>query len=228
MAASKKIKAQVIQHLFTSPSENCRTKKWLLKRERWKKKSLEKVLKELLKDKRIREERITGDTKYCLYRPIVGAPRLVYEYTIRTKKPLTTVELAKKVGLSSRKIYQACRSLEKRDYIIKGPPQKTRVFFAPVTGEIIGRSNYGRVQDMYKSLGKIVSDHDIGDPKLKKALQKHFQELRSRKDLTNFHKEITNYEAVLSRTVEKAKKKSEIRKQLGLKPFYSKINTWRT
>ena len=140
---------------------------------------------------------------------------------------LTTEELAHKLGLNSGQVYQVCRRLENKGYFTSEiKDSEKRVFFAPLTGEVVHAGNFQRLDVLYKNLDAIVAEFSPGDTKTERSLQSFFADLLKKKEYEKYRKPISSSKEDLLRTVSSAKKKSDVNELLRLRPFHPKVRTW--
>lgn len=151
----------------------------------------------------------------------------LYNSVNKEKKELTAKKLANKLSLDSSYVFKVCRRLENGGYIKRGAPEEKRLFFAPLTGEIIHSGNYERVIELNHELSNIVSKFSLKDPRLKQNLQKSLGRMLERKDLAKFSEPIGTFKHELLTKVSRAKTKKEARELLGLRPFLSGVTTWK-
>jgi hypothetical protein len=190
---------------------------------------IREALNELIADHKVRRE----GSKYCIDTPILSPSSLklrcdIMKTVASSKESIPTSLIAERMGVDSRKIYQTCRSLEKRGFLKRGKPLSKRGYFAPITGETIHRGNYNRINGIYKKLGGIVKDYELGNPQMKSDLNKLFGEMLTKKDFDKYKKSISSFRNNLLSTVSSADKKSEINKSFGIRPFDIKITTWKS
>jgi hypothetical protein len=177
------------------------------------------------------EVRYVGD-RYCLMPRSLGPPRLKLGYGIMkvagTKGRVTTAELARELQSDARRVSRLCHSLAINGCLARGEPSKRRLFFAPITGETIHASNYDRINELYSDLRRIIAEHNLRDPALKSRLQGFFGKALMNDEYARYNASINSFRNDLLKTVDTAKKKSDVFRLLGLRPFYRDVTTWKT
>ena len=74
--------------------------------------------------------------------------------------PLSTADLAEKVGENRGRVYRRCQQLAKAQELSesKGPSPR-KLFFSTVTGEVVTRRNRDRIQKILDELDRVVWRH---------------------------------------------------------------------
>ena len=111
---------------------------------------------------------------------------------------------------------------------MKGKPEKKRLFFAPLTGEVVHPGNFKRVQELYRELRGIVSKFNLEDPKLEQNLRSSLESMQDRENLAMFNKSIRTFKKDLLIKVPRVKTKNKARELLGIRPFYRGVTTWKS
>jgi|GEM_PF-4730622 len=250
MAARKRLKKQIVEALLASNKNNCLTTGVLhdvLKKKNVKctRQELKQALEEQCKDGEVERE---DENRYCLIKkrekkkteerkeekkPVIKTPPIppilvgILTHLSQATKPVSTGELAQGLDLSTRQVYAICRRFEKKGYLASEvKPSEKRVFFAPLTGEVVHARNYDRVDTLYKKLGGIVAQFSPGDPKMKQSLQGFFGDMLRKEEYAKRRKSINTFRKSLLRTVSRAEKKSDVDKIMGLRPFHPKVRIW--
>lgn len=210
----------------------------------WSPKNL--LASELLEETKVREDTLAkalqemkevGNVKYSENRYSVRDPRnlpqpLKIRYDIKEMiseehEPPTTRKIADEFKYDINKIYGVCHSYEKKGYVKKGKIKGERaVFFAPVTGEIVTRSNYERINDLNSKLRDIVSEYGLQEPKMIENIDMFFEKIRTTKLYEQRPESINSFRKNLLSTIRHAEKKRDIYKPLGIIPFYLPVATW--
>jgi len=231
MPEMEELKIRILERLSDSHT-NCRAFKWLTKNVEKNRSKLKKALRELYREFKVRKKNINKIENYCLPKfngNVVKVGILIYDSVSRSEEPLTSAEIAKKGNLDSRYVTRICNRFKKEGYITKGKRKETkkRLYFAPVTGEVINASNYEKVSTIYRELRNVVSKFNLEDPELKQHLRKSLESIQTRRDLAKSQKSIENFKNDLLTEVNKAEKKEDIHDFLGVKPFHPKVTTWK-
>lgn len=191
---------------------------------------LKRALQELYNEWKIRRV-MTPEGENCLLPKFninsAATAYKLYNSVNKEKKELTAKKLANKLSLDSSYVFKVCRRLENGGYIKRGPPEEKRLFFLPLTGEIVHSGNYERVKELNHELNNIVSKFSLKDPRLKQNLQKSLGGMLEREDLAKFSEPIEAFKDELLTKVSQAKTKKEARELLGLRPFPFGVTTWK-
>lgn len=227
---SKELKIRILEKLCRSKT-NCRSLDWLKEKVEKNENRLRAALDELSREFKIRRREEQKNEFYCLPSFSINSVKAgyrAYNHISKAKKPLTSKNLAKKLNLDSSYVYKVCKRFADRGYITKGDPEEKRLFFAPLTNEVVHSGNYTRVQGLYRELHGIVSKFNIEDPNLVKNLSSSLEDMQGRESLVRFNKSIGAFKNDVLTEVNKVKTKSEARELLGIKPFYRNVTTWKS
>lgn len=145
---------------------------------------------------------------------------------LKDEGPLTSRALAERLREDARYVAILCGQLEEEGWLVRGKKaEKKRLFFAPVTGEVVHGGNYYRLQRLLRELREIVDQHGLG-PSLAAALQRFFAALLTKPELESHHKQIARFRDEMLDAARGAESESDVRAMVGLRPFFRQVVTW--
>ena len=143
---------------------------------------------------------------------------------------MTTGQLAGRIGADREAVYRECRRLERQGRLASVQRRGARrVFFYPMTREVVTSANYDRVKELDGDLRVIIGAHapPAGKAALRSALRGHFSGLYARADLAPYVDAIKEFEEELLRAVRDATTRSEVTGHLGIRGFFPQVIVWR-
>lgn len=147
---------------------------------------------------------------------------------LKLNGPQRTTSLAKILNEDRDKVYRCCKRLEKQGRVISyWLSGSKRLFFFPVTGEIVHRGNYTRCQHEIKQLIGLINRHINNRPVLVAVLKKYFNQLCNQQSLSRYCPKIRKFESRIIADVLAGKRKEDIYDLVVLKPFYQNELFWR-
>lgn len=149
---------------------------------------------------------------------------------------VATPELNRALGWDSRRAYGRCKSMEDRFGLVESEPRQSEglLFFFPVTGQILTKTTYPRIQEIVEDLKAIARGSgltpgtEIPEPIKRKLIAEYrhyFESLRKGKpqkvqdQITAFEKQLMT---VLGGTI-----LSDVLGFLGIRAFHPRVRVWR-
>jgi hypothetical protein len=146
---------------------------------------------------------------------------------LKDEGPLTSSALAERLREDARYVAILCQQLAEEGWLVRDKKaEKKRLFFTPVTGEVVHGGNYDRLQRLLRELREMVDQHALG-PSLAAALQRFFAALLARPELESHHKQIARFRDEMLEAARSAESESEIRAMVGLRPFFRQVVAWK-
>lgn len=140
--------------------------------------------------------------------------------------PLTTRQLAEKLGANGSWVYRICKQMERdgrlASKLVKG---SSRVFFFPATREVVHHGSYARIQAVDKRLRTVVGQFSLPGQReqMVVALESAFQELI---ESTSQNAALEEFQEELLAAVLEAKKRGDVTSHLGLRPMHPNTRRW--
>lgn len=144
---------------------------------------------------------------------------------LKKEGPLTSSDLAEHLREDARYVTILCEQLEEEGWLVRGNKKaEKRLFFTPLTGEVVHGGNFERVQRLLRELRDIVDRHGL-KPSLTAALQKFFAGVLARPQLEPYHKQIARFRDEMLAVARNASQ-SEVRALIRMRPFFRTVVTW--
>lgn len=151
---------------------------------------------------------------------------VISQYIAESTNSCTTRKIADDFGWSSPEVYQSCRRLENKEYIRRGDPDKKRISFLPITGEVIHSGNYDRLKRLERQVREIIKEYCSKNDRSLQRLHKLVENKIGKDVLAKYEKRIRSFERELFEICKNAKKKSEVDELLGFRSYNQDIITW--
>lgn len=171
------------------------------------------------KKKRSKQRYVKGSVK--IKPPIIK--KEILKLIASSEQPTSDVSsLSMKVPRHSSTIRKYCSELEE-DGKLRSKMVTTKLYYFPLTGEVLTRLNYGRIKELRNGLKSIIRKYDLKDPGMMHALKRFIMQRRWQ---TTYHHLVSDIEKKIQKTVRDASAKSDLNGLHAIKPFPGKKRVW--
>jgi DNA-binding MarR family transcriptional regulator len=144
--------------------------------------------------------------------------------------PMTTRELAARLGMDTGRVYRVCKKLEAAGQISSTvvKTNASRVYFYPMTREVMTGESFERIGELTDLLRSAIQEHGLPEDReaLVSELQRVFQGLYARSDLEPYREAIQDFEEELLAAAESATKRGDVTRLLGIRQMRPNARRW--